>query len=346
MANLFVENNPTLEQQVLENTENIKELNLNDVYDVVLNLDEDYKFSLTLKNKDDETITTSNVIDFPTESFIVDASYNNTTKEITFTLENGNTLVVPIGDIISGLQEEITADNMLSADLVDDNNTTNKFVTSTEKNTWNNKQNALSQTQLDNIDDVSNKLNKNNNANKIYATDSNGDQTTIDYQSSQVLAQNKIVQRDNNGDIRVLATPIDNNSAISKQYADNEITNLQNQINNLTTPTTTQTATPNTATVQIGNCYYNKIGKLVCMQISNLVIKSGTGAHNDVVFSNIPIPNRNIVFLVPSYSNKENYDLRLRLSTDGTIQTHYTRTASFGDTSEEHDLMFTYITTD
>lgn len=42
-----------------------------------------------------------------------------------------------------GLQSEITNDNKLSSDLVDDANKTNKFVTSTEKQTWNSKQNAI-----------------------------------------------------------------------------------------------------------------------------------------------------------------------------------------------------------
>lgn len=40
---------------------------------------------------------------------------------------------------IGGKQNVIDSDNMLSADLVDDTNTTNKFVTSSEKTTWNNK---------------------------------------------------------------------------------------------------------------------------------------------------------------------------------------------------------------
>lgn len=36
----------------------------------------------------------------------------------------------------------------LNADMIDDANTTNKFVTISEKTTWNNKQNALNQSQL------------------------------------------------------------------------------------------------------------------------------------------------------------------------------------------------------
>ena len=48
----------------------------------------------------------------------------------------------------STLQPLITNSNKLSADLVDDTNTTNKFVTSADKTNWNGKQNALTETQL------------------------------------------------------------------------------------------------------------------------------------------------------------------------------------------------------
>ena len=48
-----------------------------------------------------------------------------------------------LGGITDGLQPLITMLNKLSADFVDDSNSTNKFVTATEKQTWNGKQDAL-----------------------------------------------------------------------------------------------------------------------------------------------------------------------------------------------------------
>lgn len=48
------------------------------------------------------------------------------------------------GDLIAGLQTEITSENKLDADLVDDSTSTSKFVTSNEKNTWNSKQDTIS----------------------------------------------------------------------------------------------------------------------------------------------------------------------------------------------------------
>ena len=60
------------------------------------------------------------------------------------TLQNGNTIDIPVGALIAGLQTEITSSNKLDADLVDDSTSTNKFVTSSDKTTWNSKQDAIS----------------------------------------------------------------------------------------------------------------------------------------------------------------------------------------------------------
>lgn len=87
-----------------------------------------------LKNKDGDLIGTPKSVDIPLESTVVNGSYNNATKTLTLTLVSGQSINIPIGDIISGLQAEITAQNPLNADLVDDtNSTTHKFVTALEK---------------------------------------------------------------------------------------------------------------------------------------------------------------------------------------------------------------------
>lgn len=86
-----------------------------------------------LKNKDGDLIGTPKSVDIPLESTVVNGSYNNATKTLTLTLVSGQSINIPIGDIISGLQAEITAQNPLSADLVDDTNSTHKFVTAAEK---------------------------------------------------------------------------------------------------------------------------------------------------------------------------------------------------------------------
>ena len=104
----------------------------------------DYKLTMTLKDQDGNTLGTAQTIDFPIESVVVGGSYDSTNKKIVLTLQNGNTIDVPVGDLIAGLQSEITSTNKLSADLVDDSTTTNKFVTATDKTTWNNKQDTIS----------------------------------------------------------------------------------------------------------------------------------------------------------------------------------------------------------
>ena len=104
----------------------------------------DYKLTLTLKDQDGNTLGTAQVVDFPIESVVVSSSYDNTNKKIILTLQNGTTIDVPVGDLVAGLQSEITSSNKLDADLVDDSTSTNKFVTAANKTTWNNKQDAIS----------------------------------------------------------------------------------------------------------------------------------------------------------------------------------------------------------
>ena len=109
-----------------------------------LSLDQsNYKLTLSGTKADGTTFTVSDVIDLPLESVVVGGSYNNTTKKVVLTLQNGNTIDFSVADLVSGLQTQITATNKLSADLISDG-TTNKVVTATEKSTWNAKQDAIS----------------------------------------------------------------------------------------------------------------------------------------------------------------------------------------------------------
>ena len=104
----------------------------------------DYKMTVTLKDQDGNTLGTAQTVDFPIESVVVGGSYDSTNKKIVLTLQNGNTIDVPVGDLVAGLQSEITSDNKLDSDLVDDTNQTHKFVSTSEKSTWNGKQDAIS----------------------------------------------------------------------------------------------------------------------------------------------------------------------------------------------------------
>ena len=86
-----------------------------------------------LKDQDGNNLGTAQTIDLPLESVVVDGEYVAASKKIVLTLQNGNTVDIPVGDLVAGLQTEITASNKLSADLVDDSTSTNKFVTAAEK---------------------------------------------------------------------------------------------------------------------------------------------------------------------------------------------------------------------
>lgn len=96
-----------------------------------------YVVTLQLKDQDGNNLGSSQTIDLPLESVVVNGSYNSSTKKVVLTLQNGSTIEFSVADLVSGLQTEITSQNKLSADLVDDTNTTNKFVSATEKTTWN-----------------------------------------------------------------------------------------------------------------------------------------------------------------------------------------------------------------
>ena len=92
-----------------------------------------YKITAILKNSDGTTISTSTEIDLPLESVVVSGAYDDTTKKVILTLQNGSTIEFSVADLVSGLQTEITVQNKLNADLVNDTNSAHKFVNASEK---------------------------------------------------------------------------------------------------------------------------------------------------------------------------------------------------------------------
>lgn len=85
-----------------------------------------------LKDANGNAISTAS-IDLPLESVVVGGEYDSTNKAIILTLKNGQEIEIPVGDLVEGLQTEITPSNKLASDLVDDTNQTHKFVTAEEK---------------------------------------------------------------------------------------------------------------------------------------------------------------------------------------------------------------------
>ena len=92
-----------------------------------------FVLTVTLKDQDGNVLGTAQTVDLPLETVVVGGSYDSQTKKIILTLENGQTVEFSVADLVAGLQSEITSNNKLSADLVDDANALHKFVTSAEK---------------------------------------------------------------------------------------------------------------------------------------------------------------------------------------------------------------------
>lgn len=180
---------------------------------------ETYVVTATLKDQDGTTLSTDTV-DLPLESVVVSGSYDTATKEVVLTLQDGSTVRFSVADLVDGLQSEITTTNKLSADLVDDSTSTNKFVTASDKTTWNAKQNAITgaattitannlatnkavisnasgkiaASDVTSIElgylsgvtsgvqtQLNNKVGITSDASKVYGTDSTGNQTTYDF---------------------------------------------------------------------------------------------------------------------------------------------------------------------
>lgn len=97
-----------------------------------------YVITLSLKDQDGNVISTD-TIDLPLENVVVSGSFDSTNKKIVLTLQNGNTVDIPVGDLVAGLQTEITPSNKIASGLIDDANSGNKFTTTSEKQTWNGK---------------------------------------------------------------------------------------------------------------------------------------------------------------------------------------------------------------
>ena len=98
-----------------------------------LNIDEDFVITAELLDQNGDLMGEEQSIDLPIEATVVDGSYDEETNSLVLILHNGNTVPIPLGDLIRGLQSEITSSNELSADLVDDASADNKFVTPVEK---------------------------------------------------------------------------------------------------------------------------------------------------------------------------------------------------------------------
>ena len=78
-----------------------------------------YVLKATLKDKNNNLISTSTEIDLPLETMVVGASYDSSTKEIVLTLKNGNTVRFSVADLVSGLENTYNKVTSISSSSTD-----------------------------------------------------------------------------------------------------------------------------------------------------------------------------------------------------------------------------------
>ena len=198
-----------------------------------------YAMTITLKDKNGNTLS-SDTIDLPLETMVVDAYYDKYSKEIVLTLQSGTSTRFSVADLVSGLQSEITSNNKLKSDLVDDTNQVHKFVTSEEKTTWNNKVDS-SVTRSSHSGDFSSAITNNGNMVMLrssYTDDGNTKNSVLALGSSGfsiIVDDNTIIETDQNNKLLLknVINPVDNTDAANKKYVDDtiEANNIDVQIN-------------------------------------------------------------------------------------------------------------------
>lgn len=112
--------------------------------DIALSIDSStYVMTAQLKDAEGTLIGTAKTIDLPLEEMVVDAEYDPQTQKIKLELKNGNYVEFSVAELVSGLQTELSSSNKLNPAYID-YDSSHRAVSDTEKDTWNAKQNAIS----------------------------------------------------------------------------------------------------------------------------------------------------------------------------------------------------------
>lgn len=123
-------------QQILTNKNDIASLKISmETYgkSLVVSIDsQTYIMTMLLKDANGNTLSTQSV-DLPLETMVVDGSYDDSTKSLILILNNGNTITIPVADLVSGLINEtqlatILADYATKAELSLKQDTSNLVV--------------------------------------------------------------------------------------------------------------------------------------------------------------------------------------------------------------------------
>ena len=75
-----------------------------------------FVMTLQAKNVNGENVGEAQIVDLPLESVVVGGRYDNTTKKVILTLQNGNTIEFSVADLVAGLQNKLTAGTGITID--------------------------------------------------------------------------------------------------------------------------------------------------------------------------------------------------------------------------------------
>ena len=102
-----------------EMQEDIAELQIDSGASIVLSLNTTtYVLTLQLKNKAG-TVVSTDTVDLPIESVVVNGRYDSTNKQLILVLQNGTEISIPVSDLVSGLEDTANKVTSLSASSTD-----------------------------------------------------------------------------------------------------------------------------------------------------------------------------------------------------------------------------------
>lgn len=170
---------------------------------------------------------------------------------------------------------------------------------------------------------VGEKVNKITDANKVYATDSNGEQTALNY--AQHLNEGFLVLRTGYGNIAVPETPTGNYSATSKKYVDDK-----------TVPTEWQTPTINSTYINGGTVRYAQIGNLVIVKFWDIkftqyAVDNMGSSNTHAIISGLPAGSIGMFCLVNDSNAKQIRIAGLGEYANGRISSWWSAPASAND---------------
>ena len=110
-----------------------------------------YEITFQLVDQKGNALGSERTIDLPVESLVMNVEYDSEHDRLVITLQNGTKSYIPVSSIVSGLQPAITPSNKLNADLVDDSESNNKFMTTAQASKLANAVNKVKMQDFENI---------------------------------------------------------------------------------------------------------------------------------------------------------------------------------------------------